>query len=74
MGKTVYEIGDTWNPDLGEPFGIMFCIQCSCQRVRKLKFFFFAYFFLQNFIGTWILDEMNSCTIPEFIKKEWCKV
>lgn len=42
LGKTVHEIGDTWNPDLGEPFGTMYCIECACEPVRKKIIYAFA--------------------------------
>ncbi|CAG7829639.1 unnamed protein product [Allacma fusca] len=31
LSKNIYEIGENWSPDLGEPFGTMYCIECSCE-------------------------------------------
>lgn len=25
-----YELEDTWHPDLGPPFGVMYCVRCEC--------------------------------------------
>lgn len=36
FGRTQYELEDVWHPDLGPPFGIMYCIQCECQPVRRM--------------------------------------
>ena len=33
FGKQVYELEETWNPDLGSPFGVMYCIRCECMAV-----------------------------------------
>uniref|UniRef100_A0A8C6LCV4 Chordin n=1 Tax=Nothobranchius furzeri TaxID=105023 RepID=A0A8C6LCV4_NOTFU len=34
-----YSLEDTWHPDLGEPFGVMHCVQCHCepQKTRRGK-------------------------------------
>uniref|UniRef100_A0A4W5PHH9 Chordin n=1 Tax=Hucho hucho TaxID=62062 RepID=A0A4W5PHH9_9TELE len=39
FGGRFYSLEDTWHPDLGEPFGVMHCVQCYCetQRGRKSK-------------------------------------
>ncbi|KAJ7990619.1 hypothetical protein DPEC_G00302270 [Dallia pectoralis] len=39
FGGRFFLLEDTWHPDLGEPFGIMHCVQCYCepQRGRKGK-------------------------------------
>ena len=29
-----YELEDTWHPDLGPPFGVMYCVHCECVAVR----------------------------------------
>ncbi|XP_062832895.1 chordin isoform X2 [Anolis carolinensis] len=31
FGGRLYALEDTWHPDLGEPFGIMHCVVCSCE-------------------------------------------
>ena len=33
FGKKVYELEETWHPDLGSPFGVMYCIRCECIAV-----------------------------------------
>ncbi|OQV14090.1 Chordin [Hypsibius exemplaris] len=30
-----YELEDTWHPDLGPPFGIMYCVRCDCLALPK---------------------------------------
>ena len=30
-----YELEETWHPDLGPPFGVMYCVHCECVAVRK---------------------------------------
>ncbi|CAG7818918.1 unnamed protein product [Allacma fusca] len=37
LSKNVYEIGESWSPDLGEPFGTMYCIECSCEPVQRKR-------------------------------------
>uniref|UniRef100_T1JKD1 Uncharacterized protein n=1 Tax=Strigamia maritima TaxID=126957 RepID=T1JKD1_STRMM len=39
-GKT-YELEDTWHPDLGHPFGVMYCVRCECMMVSEDNFFSF---------------------------------
>ncbi|XP_041851817.1 chordin [Melanotaenia boesemani] len=41
FGGRFYSLEDTWHPDLGEPFGIMHCVQCHCepQKGRRGKVF-----------------------------------
>ncbi|KAK1899935.1 Chordin [Dissostichus eleginoides] len=41
FGGRYYSLEDTWHPDLGEPFGIMHCVQCYCetQKSRRGKVF-----------------------------------
>ncbi|KAK2496227.1 hypothetical protein MC885_014895 [Smutsia gigantea] len=31
FGGKVYALDETWHPDLGEPFGVMRCVLCSCE-------------------------------------------
>lgn len=33
FGGRFYSLEDTWHPDLGEPFGVMHCVQCYCEPV-----------------------------------------
>lgn len=33
FGKELKELGSTWFPDLGAPFGKMYCIKCECVPV-----------------------------------------
>ena len=28
-----YELEETWHPDLGPPFGVMYCVHCECVAV-----------------------------------------
>uniref|UniRef100_A0A3Q3L9V9 Chordin n=1 Tax=Mastacembelus armatus TaxID=205130 RepID=A0A3Q3L9V9_9TELE len=41
FGGRFYSLEDTWHPDLGEPFGVMHCVQCHCepQKNRRGKVF-----------------------------------
>uniref|UniRef100_A0A3Q3FU86 Chordin n=1 Tax=Labrus bergylta TaxID=56723 RepID=A0A3Q3FU86_9LABR len=41
FGGRFYSLEDTWHPDLGEPFGVMHCVQCLCepQKTRRSKVF-----------------------------------
>ncbi|XP_037332499.2 chordin [Pungitius pungitius] len=41
FGGRFYSLEDTWHPDLGEPFGVMHCVQCHCepQKGRRGKVF-----------------------------------
>ena len=39
FGKKVYELEDTWHPDLGSPFGVMYCIRCECIAVSFICIF-----------------------------------
>ena len=33
FGGESYELEQTWNPDLGPPFGVMHCVHCECVPV-----------------------------------------
>lgn len=35
FGGRFYSLEDTWHPDLGEPFGVMHCVMCHCEPVRR---------------------------------------
>ncbi|CRK91207.1 CLUMA_CG004890, isoform A [Clunio marinus] len=37
FGKELKELGSTWFPDLGAPFGKMYCIRCECVPVQKKR-------------------------------------
>uniref|UniRef100_A0A8D3E0Q6 Chordin n=1 Tax=Scophthalmus maximus TaxID=52904 RepID=A0A8D3E0Q6_SCOMX len=41
FGGRFYSLADMWHPDLGEPFGVMHCVQCLCepQKSRRGKVF-----------------------------------
>ncbi|KAJ3590716.1 hypothetical protein NHX12_008665 [Muraenolepis orangiensis] len=41
FGGWFYSLEDTWHPDLGDPFGVMHCVQCVCepQKSRRGKVF-----------------------------------
>ena len=34
FGDQRYELEHTWHPDLGPPFGVMYCVHCECVPVR----------------------------------------
>lgn len=33
FGYRHYELGRSWNPEIA-PFGVMFCVICTCNKVR----------------------------------------
>ncbi|XP_077998129.1 chordin-like [Glandiceps talaboti] len=35
FGGNFYEFSDNFTPDLGPPFGVMVCLQCSCEAIAK---------------------------------------
>ncbi|XP_036393329.1 chordin [Megalops cyprinoides] len=37
FGGRFYSLEDTWHPDLGEPFGVMHCVQCHCEPHRNRR-------------------------------------
>ncbi|XP_029111576.1 chordin isoform X4 [Scleropages formosus] len=37
FGGRFYSLEDSWHPDLGDPFGIMHCVQCRCEPQRSRK-------------------------------------
>ncbi|XP_026545526.1 chordin [Notechis scutatus] len=37
FGGRFYTLEDTWHPDLGEPFGIMHCVMCTCEPQRNRR-------------------------------------
>ncbi|XP_048838240.1 chordin [Brienomyrus brachyistius] len=37
FGGRFYSLEDSWHPDLGEPFGIMHCVQCYCEPQRNRR-------------------------------------
>lgn len=46
FGKELKELGSTWFPDLGAPFGKMYCIKCECVPVSTAREIDGAYFLL----------------------------
>lgn len=42
FGKELKELGSTWFPDLGAPFGKMYCIKCECVPVSTARNFVFS--------------------------------
>ncbi|XP_043217391.1 dorsal-ventral patterning protein Sog-like [Amphibalanus amphitrite] len=37
FGKQTYELEAMWNPDLGSPFGVMYCVQCECVPIQRKR-------------------------------------
>ncbi|KAJ8367846.1 hypothetical protein SKAU_G00078740 [Synaphobranchus kaupii] len=37
FGGRFYSLEYTWHPDLGEPFGVMHCVQCHCEPHRNRR-------------------------------------
>ncbi|XP_039212448.1 chordin [Crotalus tigris] len=37
FGGRSYTLEDSWHPDLGEPFGIMHCVVCTCEPQRNRR-------------------------------------
>lgn len=37
FGNSLHELGSSWNPDLGAPFGVMYCTRCECVPVIKRR-------------------------------------
>uniref|UniRef100_A0ABM5G3Y7 Chordin n=2 Tax=Pogona vitticeps TaxID=103695 RepID=A0ABM5G3Y7_9SAUR len=37
FGGKLYAPEDSWHPDLGEPFGIMHCVLCSCEPQKNRR-------------------------------------
>lgn len=35
FGRELHELKSKWHPNLGEPFGVMYCIECECEPVVK---------------------------------------
>lgn len=40
FGGRFYSLEETWHPDLGEPFGVMHCVQCHCEPVSLVGLWF----------------------------------
>ena len=36
FGDRRFELEETWNPDLGPPFGVMHCVHCECVPVSTV--------------------------------------
>uniref|UniRef100_A0A3Q4MAI9 Chordin n=1 Tax=Neolamprologus brichardi TaxID=32507 RepID=A0A3Q4MAI9_NEOBR len=37
FGGRSYPLEEKWHPDLGEPFGIMHCVQCHCEPQKSRR-------------------------------------
>ncbi|XP_037835546.1 chordin isoform X3 [Kryptolebias marmoratus] len=37
FGGRFYSLEDMWHPDLGEPFGVMPCVQCHCEPQKSRR-------------------------------------
>lgn len=37
FGGRFYSLEDSWHPDLGEPFGVMHCVQCYCEPQKSRR-------------------------------------
>lgn len=37
FGSTVKELGSQWVPDLGVPFGVLYCMKCECAAFQKKR-------------------------------------
>ncbi|XP_013878343.1 chordin, partial [Austrofundulus limnaeus] len=37
FGGRFYSLEDTWHPDLGDPFGVMHCVQCHCEPQKSRR-------------------------------------
>uniref|UniRef100_A0A8C9X7T1 Chordin n=1 Tax=Sander lucioperca TaxID=283035 RepID=A0A8C9X7T1_SANLU len=37
FGGRFYSLENTWHPDLGEPFGVMHCVQCNCEPQKSRR-------------------------------------
>ncbi|KAM6970135.1 chordin [Aplochiton taeniatus] len=37
FGGRFYSVEDMWHPDLGEPFGVMHCVQCYCEPLKSRR-------------------------------------
>ncbi|XP_071747936.1 dorsal-ventral patterning protein Sog isoform X3 [Lepeophtheirus salmonis] len=37
FGEKRFELEETWHPDLGSPFGVMYCVHCQCVPIHKKR-------------------------------------
>merc|ERR1719150_1729351 len=37
FGGESYELEQTWHPDLGPPFNVMYCVHCECVPIHKKR-------------------------------------
>ncbi|XP_075540951.1 dorsal-ventral patterning protein Sog-like isoform X2 [Dermacentor variabilis] len=37
FGNLTYELEERWRPDLGPPFGVLYCVRCECTPVHRKK-------------------------------------
>lgn len=76
FGKELKELGSTWFPDLGAPFGKMYCIKCECVPVsirRNAPALFPVVSGAKpsfsspcHFYGCRIMLKANICTLRHF--------
>ena len=43
FGGETYELEQTWHPDLGPPFNVMYCVHCECVPVSPFSPFLQSY-------------------------------
>ena len=64
FGGESYELEQTWNPDLGPPFGIMYCVHCECVPVSHSQILTSCYSFYRWWVSSQDTPDSN------FIKHE----
>lgn len=70
FGKELKELGSTWFPDLGAPFGKMYCIKCQCIPVSIIKMY--ANFSLSHINASWELTNDFLLLASSMLKKMLC--
>ena len=60
FGGETYELEQTWHPDLGPPFNVMYCVHCECVPV--------SLFSTQHFLLEWIPSLHNQKLVCELSK------
>ncbi|KAM8904369.1 chordin-like [Spinachia spinachia] len=69
FGGRFYSLEDTWHPDLGEPFGVMHCVQCHCETVSLVTLYTFIYVCTvchKSSVCILMSDSMSSSQDPDF--------
>jgi len=70
FGDQRYELEQTWHPDLGPPFGVMYCVHCECVPIHKKR----------RIIGRVQCKNIKTqcpkvtCTDPVLLPGRCCKV